>query len=383
MNWHSGGMEHPTLPDGLPHLAEVTPSLLAALGTPGFDNTLGIAEVSAAAVLLIDGLGAELLDANAADAPTLARLRRGTLHVGYPSTTSAGLAAIGTGVSSGRHGMVGYSFDLPDVGVMNTLRWRVHPWGDDMRGTVDPEAVQPMPTLFERAVAAGVDVSVVSPAEFTHSGMTKAVLRGGRYVGVHALGDLAASMLTALSRGGFCYGYHAMLDFVGHVYGPESAAWRMQLRHVDLLVEMLVESLPAGAVLAVVADHGMVEIDESVVDADSSEPLRAGVRAIGGEPRARHVYPVDGAESDVLAAWRETLGERAWVVSGEEAVETGWFGPGVTDVARSRIGDVVVASRGRSAVLRRTEEKLESSLRGHHGSLTSAEQLVPLALAYG
>lgn len=375
-------MDRPAPPD-VPHLAEVTPSLLAALGTPGFENTLGVDEVGSAAVLLIDGLGAELLDTYASDAPTLARLRSGTLHVGYPSTTSAGLAAIGTGMCSGQHGMVGYSFDLPDVGVMNALRWRVHPWGEDLRGTVDPAVLQPMPTAFERAALAGVDVSVVSSAEFTHSGMTQAVLRGGRYVGVHALGDLGASMLSAVDQGGFCYGYHAMLDFVGHLYGPGSRAWRMQLRHVDLLVATLVDELPPGAVLAVVADHGMVEIDESVVDADSSEPLRDGVRALGGEPRARHVYTVDGADSDVLAAWRETLGERAWVISADEAIDTGWFGSGVTAAVRERIGDVVVASRGRSAVLRRTVEPIESSLRGHHGSLTSAEQLVPLVLAYG
>ncbi|GAA5118086.1 alkaline phosphatase family protein [Haloechinothrix salitolerans] len=376
-------MDRPAPPDGIPHLAEVTPSLLAAIGTPGFENTLDIANVNSAAVLLIDGLGAELLDTYATDAPTLARLRSGTLQVGYPSTTSAGLAAIGTGTCSGQHGMVGYSFDLPDVGVMNALRWRVHPWGEDLRGTVDPAVLQPMPTAFERATSAGVDVRVVSSAEFTHSGMTQAVLRGGHYIGVHALGDLSASMLAALDQGGFCYGYHAMLDFVGHLYGPGSRAWRIQLRHVDLLVATLVDELPPGAVLAVVADHGMVEIDESVVDADSSEPLRDGVRALGGEARARHVYTVDGAASDVLAAWRDTLGERAWVVSGEEAIDTGWFGSGVTASVRERIGDVVVASRGRSAVLRRTVEPIESSLRGHHGSLTSAEQLVPLVLAYG
>jgi len=45
--------------------------------------------------------------------------------------------------------------------------------------------------------------------------------------------------------------------------------------------------------------------------------------------------------------------------------------------------DVVAAARGSAAVVRRTAEPLESSLIGHHGSLTSAEQRVPLLLAYG
>jgi hypothetical protein len=71
------------------------------------------------------------------------------------------------------------------------------------------------------------------------------------------------------------------------------------------------------------------------------------------------------------------------VVSREEAIAAGWFGERVTDDVRPRIGDVVVAARGSAAVVRRKVEPLESSLIGHHGSLTTAEQRVPLLLAYG
>jgi len=116
------------------------------------------------------------------------------------------------------------------------------------------------------------------------------------------------------------------------------------------------------------------------------------VQAIGGEPRARHVYVRDGAADDVLAAWREILTGRAWVVSREEAIAAGWFGERVvTDArpcigrhrARPRIGDAVAAARGAAAVVRRTVEPLESSLKGHHGSPTSAERCNSLLLAYG
>lgn len=363
------------------HLGDVVPSILAAMGVSGFSGRIALpAPISAGCVLLVDGLGANLLGAHAQDAPVLAGLRGETLHVGFPSTTAAGLAAIGTGCASGRHGMVGYSFRLPDTGVVNALRWRPHPWGEDLRGTVIPEDVQPMPTTFERAASAGVAVSVISGAQFTGSGLTRAVLRGGRYVGVHALGDLTAAVTAAMADGGFCYGYHSELDLLGHLYGPGSPAWRMQLRQVDRMVESVVESLPPGGLLAVVADHGMVAVDD-VVDIDTSPGLLAGVDAIAGEPRARHVYAVPGADGDVLAAWRAELSDRAWVVSREEAIEAGWFGS-VDSGVRPRIGDVVAAARGTSALVRRAVEPAESALVGHHGSLTPDEQLVPLLLAY-
>lgn len=378
-------MDLPRPDPDTPHLADVVPSVLAAMGVAGFERRLELPEpIAGACVLLIDGLGAELLDAHAADAPVLAGLRGRTLHVGFPSTTAAGLAAVGTGCPSGGHGMVGYSFRLPDAGVINALRWRPHPWGEDLRERSVPEDVQPLPTTFERAASAGIAVSVISGAEFAGSGLTRAVLRGGRYVGVHGLGDLAAQIRATVADGGFCYGYHADLDLMGHAYGPGSTAWRMQLRQVDCLVESVVDGLPPGAMLAVVADHGMVAVDSAgTVDIDSSTTLLDGTAAIGGEPRARHVYVRDGADADVLSAWREALAEHAWVVSRDEAIAAGWFGDAVDDRVRPRVGDIVAAAKGRAALVRRTVEPMESALIGHHGSLTTAEQRVPLLLAYG
>jgi predicted AlkP superfamily pyrophosphatase or phosphodiesterase len=360
------------------------PSVLSAMGVSGFDGLIPLPDgIVGACVLLVDGLGAELLDTYADDAPVLAALRGPTLQVGFPSTTVAGLAAVGTGCRSGEHGMVGLSFRVQGAEVMNALGWRPHPSGRDMRERVPPEQVQPLPTTFERAAAAGIAVSVINGAQFTGSGLTRAVLRGGRYVGVQALGDLAACVQSALADGGFCYGYHSELDLLGHVYGPGSAAWRMQLRQVDRLVESVVEGLPPGGLLAVVADHGMVATYASeVVDVDACESLLDGVTAIGGEPRARHVYVSDGAADSVLDAWRETLAHRAWVVSREEAIAAGWFGNRVSDDARFRIGDIVAAACDSAGIMRRTAEPLLSSLIGQHGSLTDAEQRVPLLLAH-
>lgn len=381
-------MDVPTPDAALPHLADVVPSVLAAMGADTFDGpTAGIelpSPVRGACVLLVDGLGAELLDAHAVDAPVMAGLRGQTLHVGFPATTAAGLAAIGTGCRSGEHGIVGYSFRVPGAGVVNALRWRPHPWGEDLRDTLSPETVQPLPTTFQRAADAGVAVSVVSGAEFAHSGLTRAVLRGGDYVGVHAIGDLGAAVADVVAAGGFCWGYHSELDLVGHLHGPGSRAWVMQLRQVDRLVESIVEALPRDGLLAVVADHGMVTVDPgAVVDLDACAPLLDGVDAIGGEPRARHIYTSDGAADAVLAAWRAILADTAWVLSREEAIEAGWFGDRVRDDVRERIGDIVAAARGSAVLVRRNAEPMESSLIGHHGSLTDAEQRIPLLIATG
>ncbi|WP_139320586.1 alkaline phosphatase family protein [Saccharomonospora sp. CUA-673] len=365
-----------------PHLCQVAPTMLAALDVPGCTPTLDLPEARRACLLLIDGLGWDLLREHADCAPVLGSLSARRLSVGYPATTAAGLAAVGTGVESGEHGMAGYSFEIPGTGVVNALRWCSHPDGEDLSETLAAEDVQPRATTFERAAAAGVTTRVVSSAQFDGSALTRAALRGGRYVGVHALGDLAAGVLDGLrAPRAFVYGYHADLDLAGHLYGPGSEPWRLQLRQVDRLVESLVDGLPDEAVLAVVADHGMVRISETL-DLDTAPELSAGVRAFGGEVRARHVYTEPGAERDVLAAWREVLGERAWVAGRDEAIADGWFGPRVDDRVRPRIGDVVAAARGTVGLVRASAEPRETALVGQHGSFTSAERFVPLAVAH-
>jgi hypothetical protein len=172
--------------------------------------------------------------------------------------------------------------------------------------------------------------------------------------------------------------YTGDLDGTGHACGCTSAAWRYQLAHVDKLAEQLAGALPRGTVLHVTADHGMVDVPlQERTDADQLPQLREGVAVLGGEPRARHVYAKPGAERDALAIWQETLATSAWVVGKDEAIGAGWFGPVDSRVA-DRIGDVVVAARGSSAVVATVAEPRESALIGMHGSLAPSDQRVPL-----
>ena len=65
----------------------------------------------------------------------------------------------------------------------------------------------------------------------------------------------------------------------------------------------------------------------------------------------------------MLATWREVLGERAWVMSREEAIKDGLFGAPVSDAMAARIGDVVAACAGTWAVVATKAEPLETALR--------------------
>ena len=369
-------------------VADLVPSLLRALGADGFPNPLALQPARAACLLVIDGLGWELLRDHPAQAPFLNSVAARPLTAGFPATTAASLASLGTGRPPGEHGLVGYTMLLPgEATPINNLTWG--PYGvtsapDDLLSRLVPEQVQPDPTAFENAVAAGVAVTKIGPRQHAQSGMTRAVLRGGRYRPAFGLPDLVALAAETLAEPGpqLVYAYFPDLDLIGHVRGVASEAWRLQLAEVDQAAAALAERLPPGAVLAVTGDHGMVDLaPEDHVEVGEVPGLLAGVRALGGEARARHVYVEDGAAGDVLAAWTEILGDRMWVVSRDQAVAGGWFGPAVPDRIRPRIGEVVAAAHGRIGVMQRSVDPAHARLVGHHGSMTAREQLVPLAVA--
>ncbi len=362
-------------------LADLMPSVLTSLGVAGEADALGLSPVPRVVLLLVDGLGARLLERHAALAPFLSAQRARPLTAGFPTTTATSLSSLGTGLPPGEHGVTGYTSLVGDR-TMSWLGWDER--GTDLRETLPPEQVQPRSTVFERAARAGVTTTVAGLARFDGSGLTRAVLRGGTYAGVVTPGDTVARVATAVREGerSLVYCYTPDLDLTGHVRGVDSDGWREQLRVVDAFAEQLLSRLPPDARLLITGDHGMVDVAaDAQVDVDASADLQAGVRVMTGEPRARHLHVEPGATADVLAAWRARLGDRAHLLLREQAVSSGILGPVVDDQALRRTGDIVVIAADDLAVVRRTREPWVARLRGHHGALTSDELDVPLLLA--
>nr|WP_233197036.1 nucleotide pyrophosphatase/phosphodiesterase family protein [Verrucosispora sp. ts21] len=382
-----GSLLAPVTPEyGGRSLADVLPSALAVLGVPGGADLLGLADelagVRRIAVLLVDGLGWHQLPIAAPYAPTLAGLTATTgrpLTCGFPSTTPTSLVTLGTGTASGAHGVLGFTLRVPGTDrVLNHIEWTDDP---------PPMRWQPVTTALQRARAAGVAVTVVSRPEFGGSGLTVAANRGGDYRGAAGVDALAATMLAALTAGTgptLVSGYHPDVDRHGHLSGVDSVPWRTAVTDLDALLARLVDGLPSDAALLVTADHGQLNVPaEHRFDLDTDPRLTAGLQVVAGEPRVRYLHVVPGATEDVRAAWSQVLGPAARVLTRDEAVATGWFGP-VPEEHLRRIGDVVVVCNDTYAVLAsRSESPMLSRLVGFHGADTAAEMTIPLLVVRG
>ena len=366
---------------GQASLAEVMPSVLNLLGMPYERDSLGLSTalegVQRVAVVLLDGLGWHQLGVASPHAPTLTDIMGGRLGTarsitsGFPSTTPVSLVTLGTGAPPGAHGIVGIVLNQPGTDkLVNHLHWEDQP---------DPASWQPLPTAFTRARNAGIPTTVVSNPAFERSGLSVSAFRGASFGAGIVADAVADSMLAALPTSRLVFGYLPDVDRAGHDFGIGTGEWRTAVAAADRLLTRLVDGLPPDSALVVTADHGQLDIPaDRRLDLDQDARLRAGVAVVAGEPRVRYLHTLPGAAPDVIATWRGVMGDAAWVVTREEAVAAGWFGP-VPQQHLARIGDVVVICRERWVVMASEHEPARlSQMVAFHGSSTAAEMQIPL-----
>ena len=373
---------------GSASISDVIPSALAALGVPSTPDVLGLTQplsgINKVAVLLVDGLGYHLYPLAARSSPTLAAVWSGEfgdlrrLTTNFPSTTPTSLASLGTGVPPGRHGVLGFTVNVPGTDdVLTHILWGSEP---------DPLLWQPMPTCFERAAAHGIAPAIVSRI-YPTSGLSSAAFRGGELVGSDTAEETSAGIVRSLKAGdkSIVYGYYPLVDRMGHEYGVDTPQWHEAVAELEHLLRQLCTQLPDDAAVLVTADHGMINIPESAkVFIDDHPQLRDDVRVIAGEPRARYIHVRPGKREQVAQTWRDTLGDRVEIWTRDEAIAANWFGD-VSDTHADRIGDLIAVCRGDCAIVGVTETDgpTTSALRGYHGAHSEAEMAVPLWLCRG
>jgi hypothetical protein len=377
----------PPFADGrLPELPQVLAPLLGPRREPGRD-----------VVVLLDGVGAQLLSTHRALTPTLRALEgeTRTVRTVFPSTTATAMVSLLTGLAPIEHGVLGFhTLDRAGARPVNELR------GQD---GVDPGQWMPEPTPAEHSTRHAIHVG---PSSHRGSHLSRTAFRGWEFMGHRHLDQRADVIVQAVRRAGPDGIVHVHVDDVdhaGHRSGVDSDAWCQALAQADGLLGTLRRRLPAGTRLHVLADHGMVQVDDRV-DFARHPGITRRIGQVAGEGRMRQlsVAATGGAhepDPDTIAHLaqdlQELLGQRAIVAEGHQAQAAGLWGP--TDRApsprvASRIPDVLVIARGAlliedsrtsaSGTARRMGSrgagKPRGPERGAHGSLTPAEALVPL-----
>jgi hypothetical protein len=329
-----------------------------------------ITDARAVVLLVLDGLGWEQFEQHRELTPTLDGMQGRAIQTVAPTTTATALTSIATGLTPGEHGLIGYRIVLGGD-VVNVLRWSNATQA--VRRSQPPRDVQPFAPFM------GESPPVVSPAELEGSGFTEAHLRGSVPAGWRAPSSIAVEAHARIEAGAsFVYCYYGGIDKIAHErgFGPYYEA---ELRYADALVADVLATIPAGTALLVTADHGQVHVGDREVHL--TDDLLGPVTMQSGEGRFRWLHCAPADIPGLIDAAVSEVGDLAWVVSKEQMLDEGWFGPTVPPPIQRRLGDVALCAY-EPVTFYEAADSGPFELVCRHGSMTSAEVNVPLLGAF-
>lgn len=351
-----------------PWLGQVIPAAAQACGADlGPAPSLGIPEAKSVIVIVVDGLGWHNLNQWKAYAPTLRPfLNDGlVLNTCLPSTTAAALTSLTTGGLPGETNMVGYSVAM-DSQVMNLLQFN---------DRVDAAKWQPLPTFFERLAGSDLRPVVISRPRFAGSGLTLASMRGSQFMGAEKLEERFTLARRAAEIPSLIYLYWSEIDHAGHGRGAGSEEWLAELEAFDAALRTFLANRPRDTSVVLVADHGMVNVEERLDIADNPH-LSRDVEIIAGEGRCVHVHARPGYGDAVRQTWKEELRDLAEVIAPEQYSAVFGEGPGT-----ALLGDAVAFLRERTVIVdSRSQTPSSIAQVGVHGSFSPEETEIPLLI---
>ncbi|MFQ6117360.1 MAG: alkaline phosphatase family protein [Candidatus Bipolaricaulia bacterium] len=306
----------------------------------------------------------------------------------FPSTTTAALSTLATGLAPAEHGMLGFRLYLKEFGLVAHMI-RLSPEGIrrfDMLlelGLV-PRRFFPAKSIYE-LLAPDVRSYTLLKLAFRRSGLSHLLYRGSQVIPHVGSSDMCVQMRKLLEQNPdgplFIGAYWDGIDAIGHLYGPTAEELAAELRQLSLSLEEFLNRLSPQAakdtLLLVTADHGQVEVREEEMFSITRHPrlYRSLLLPPTGDFRATYLHLRQGK----LARTKQYLKryqDRLIVLDSEEALDGGLFGTSpVRDGWRPRIGDLILLPRRRGFIFYPYDDFL---LKGYHGGLSPGEMWVPL-----
>ena len=281
--------------DQLPATIERILTASAPPGTAPLDHPLLAEPADRVVFVYLDAFGWDFLE-RLTDNETLGRARSDGLVTQltsqFPSTTTAHVATIHSGLPVAEHGL--YEWHQLEPGLDRLITPLLFCFAGDSRrdtlaGVLDPAELYPASGFYERLAAAGVESFAVHPAEIagsTASGVLLQSVRGLAYSSLEEAYGLTARALAGAERA-YALVYLPHVDTLMHELGPDDPA---ALPTFGALVDVLGETVfPPGTLVVLTSDHGMTPVDpERTIYVNELWPELPGLLATGadGKPLA-------------------------------------------------------------------------------------------------
>lgn len=342
------------------------------------------------------------------DHPLLRRFARDgqifKLRSQFPSTTSAHVTTLYTGLPVSQHGIYEWFYYEPLLdGMIAPLLFA---WaGDDKRESLAQFGIQgaqlyPQGKMAEKLDRQGVASYIFQPGAFFESTFSRQMGHAAHRIPTITPAEGMATiseLLPRLLRPAWIVNYLDSFDSVCHIHGPHTPQSDAELETLLSIIERwltrnLLGSLKNSLVM-IIADHGQVRInpkntlylDQMPAFAQLKPLLRTSRRgdilAPAGSCRDFFVYAKEESIAEAEAVLAAMVGSRGEVRRAVHLVEQGCFGPPpISKALQDRLGNLVVLPFEGESVFWWGDGHFEQKFCGHHGGLTPLEMEIPLLL---
>ncbi|MFC1802560.1 alkaline phosphatase family protein [Thermoproteota archaeon] len=321
----------------------------------------------------------------------------------FPSTTSASLNTLNSGLTPQEHGLPEWFVYFQEIDMtLQSLRLQTVEGidvGDFEIDNVDSNILFKDETIYEKLEKNGIPSYTLAREALIDNPYQRLTLKGSKRLPYQNLDDLFNKIrtLTETQKGPtFIYAYIDSLDAVGHVCGPSSIEYADELEKIDCavingLISKISRKNASDTCIIVTADHGMIDIPanstmylNSLPEFQSMlrESSNMGYIAPTGSPRDVYLHLKKDSVDDCFHYLSEELVGFADVFRVKEAIELGLYGVGrPCDEFLDRVGDLLLLPRENWTLWYQVFPAKLYEKAGVHGGLSKEEMLIPFGVS--
>ncbi|MEJ2125760.1 MAG: alkaline phosphatase family protein [Alphaproteobacteria bacterium] len=316
----------------------------------------------------------------------------------FPSTTSAAVSTMNLGVLPAEHACYEWNLYVPAYGeTIQSLPFA--PLGKRQSDAClekgyDPRALFAVhETVHQRLAAQGVRSLLFENQSYAKGAVNQIFNAGAELYEYSTLAESLTQLKEALAtvKGKAWFNvYWGGIDHIGHRYGPSTPYFDAEIISFWATFDALLRNLNSPNTLYLfTADHGQVSAPiEDTFYINERIPALADCLSIsptgdviypGGSPRDLFMHVKSERREEAFTQLTEALTDIAHVMTVDDAVTQGLFGPsGVGAELRRRLGDILVLPFDGHFVYWREPGVLHHDFSGHHGGLAASELITVL-----
>lgn len=316
-------------------------------------------------VIMLDGLGINVIDSNLGNGSILKTHQIMTLNSVYPPTTVAATTAFKTGKAPIESGWLGWHLYLkendPSIVLFKNKEYLTNedftkyqvediidatPWYKTLRGT---KTYTINPSWGENGVENFSD-------------------------GIEQVKEICTK-----DEKNFTFFYWDNPDYLMHEYGINSQVVKVNLFDIEANIEKLSNELPNDTIVFITADHGMIDV-EAVELNRYPDLINCLSKPFAGEGRCAQFYVKDDMHDDFVNTFNKYFKESFKLFTKKEFIESKLAGAyQVHDVTNVALGDYVAVGIGEYFFVQEIKED-DLVFKAHHAGLTQEEMQVPVIL---